>query len=148
MVLLIGKKLMAAQEIVALVPDPGYVPFVAKVQKARTRKGKDYYVLRVTIPKDVAKETDVQPNEYMFFRAKKAMWYHMMDWNQMAATWQMLPPEIKKEVIISGLPNPSSAVITASPSGQQMWPQPFFALAAGSGNLTQLSTAPTESIVE
>lgn len=145
MPILTEMNILAAQLIISVEPDPGYVPFVAKLQKAKTRKGKDYFVLRVIIPKDAAKKIDAKPNEYVFFRAKKAMWYHMMDWNQMAATWQMLPNEIQKEVISSGLPNPSYPIITASPAGQQIGPQQFSALAAGSGNSTPLSTAPTQS---
>jgi hypothetical protein len=94
---------------VMFVPDRSFVTFVAKVQKAKTRKDKDYFVLRATVPKDVAKEIDLQPGDYLFFKAKKAEWYHMLDWKRMENTWQMLPNEIKYRAILEGLPYPESS---------------------------------------
>lgn len=84
-------------------PDPSYVSFVAKIQKAKTRKGKDYYVSRITVPKDLIKKTDAEPGDYLFFKAKKAQWYHMLDWKTMENTWKMLPHEIRQRVILDGL---------------------------------------------
>jgi hypothetical protein len=89
------------------VLDQNYVSFVAKVQRAKTRRDKEYFILRVTIPKQVAKQMGVQPGDYLLLRVKKAMWYHMLDWKEMEATWRMLPEEIKREIILAGLPNPS-----------------------------------------
>lgn len=85
------------------MPDTSGVPFVAKMQKARTRKYKDYFVLRATVPKDVAEKIDARPGDYLFFRAKKAQWYHMLDWRKMENTWKMLPDEIRNRVIMDGL---------------------------------------------
>jgi hypothetical protein len=88
---------------ISVVPDSESVPFVAKMQKAKTRKNKDYFVLRATIPKEVVQKIDVKPGEFLFFRAKKAQWYHMMDWQSMRNTWVMLPQEIRDRVMIDGL---------------------------------------------
>jgi len=52
----------------------GFVIFVAKLQKAKTRKNKDYFVLRATIPKAVAETLDAKAGDYLLFRTKKAQW--------------------------------------------------------------------------
>jgi len=97
------------RSVLVYCPDLGFVPFVAKVQKARTRKNKDYFILRVSVPKDVAKKIDAQAGEYLFFKAKKAEWYHLLDWSKMETTWRMLPPEIRNRAILEGLPCPGAA---------------------------------------
>ena len=89
-----------------ILPSFNYVSFVAKIQKAKTRKGKDYFVLRATVPKDVAERINAKPGDYLFFKARKAEWYHMLDWRQMETTWRMLPSEIKNQAILEGLPYP------------------------------------------
>jgi hypothetical protein len=84
-------------------PDPSFTSFVAKLQKAKTRKDKDYFVLRATIPKEVAEEVDAEPGDYLLFRAKKAQWYHLLDWKAMDDSWKMLPDDIKNRVFMDGL---------------------------------------------
>lgn len=98
-----------------IVPDTSFVAFVAKVQKAKTRKDKDYFVLRATVPKDVAKKIDVQPGDYLFFKVKKAEWYHMLNWENMETTWRMLPTEIKHKAILEGLSYPGATEQMAMP---------------------------------
>ena len=73
------------------------------MQKAKTRKNKDYFVLRATIPKEIVQKTGVKAGEFMFFRAKKAQWYHMMDWKAMTNTWAMLPDDVRRRVVLDGL---------------------------------------------
>lgn len=90
-------------EIMAILPDPSFVGFVAKIQKAKTRKNKDYYVLRTTVPKEIAEKMNVEPGDFLFFKAKKAQWYHMLDWEAMKNTWKILPPEIQSKVVMDGL---------------------------------------------
>jgi hypothetical protein len=90
-------------KIEAFVPDPSYIGFVAKIQKAKTRKNKDYYILRTTVPKEVAEQMHAEPGDFLFFKVKKAEWYHMLDWKAMANTWKMLPTDIQKKVLIDGL---------------------------------------------
>jgi hypothetical protein len=90
-------------KVVKIVPDPSFVTFVAKLQKAKTRKDKDYYILRTTVPKEIAEEIDAMPGDFLFFKAKKAQWYHMLDWETMQNTWRMLPTEIKQKVVMDGL---------------------------------------------
>jgi hypothetical protein len=102
-----------------LLPDPGYAAFVAKTQKVKTRKGKDYFVYRVTIPKDKAEQIGVKPDDYLLFRAKRAQWYHMINWDEMEQTWQMLPDEIRRDVVLSGLPSPGSASFAGLLQGGQ-----------------------------
>jgi hypothetical protein len=97
-----------------IVPEPGYVSFVSKVQKVRTRKDKDYFIFRVTVPKDVAEKSGVQSGEFLFFKAKKAEWYHMLDWSQMQEAWQRLPQETKNRIVLSGLPYPGIVRIAST----------------------------------
>jgi hypothetical protein len=92
---------MAEAEV--YISDTECVPFVAKMQKAKTRKDKDYFVLRATVPKDVVKKINAKPGDYLFFRAKKAQWYHMLDWTKMESTWRMLPIDVKRRVVLDGL---------------------------------------------
>jgi hypothetical protein len=99
---------MGAQRIVSVHPDPGYVSFVAKVQKAKTRKGREYFVLRVTVPKEASEQLEAKPEDFLLFKTKKAQWYHMMNWNEVTNAWGMLPSDIKQEIILSGLPNPEA----------------------------------------
>jgi len=90
--------------MVAAIPsDPTAIPFVAKVQKARTRKNKKYFLLQATIPKEVYEKIGAKAGDYLFFRAKKAEWYHMLDWNAVGKASQMLPGEIRNRLIIDGL---------------------------------------------
>lgn len=88
---------------ITIVPDPESVAFVAKMQKAKTRKNKNYFILRATIPKEIVQKTGVKAGEFMFFRAKKAQWYHMMDWKAMTNTWTMLPDDVRRRVVLDGL---------------------------------------------
>ena len=102
-----------------IFPDPSFATFVAKIQKAKTRKDKDYFVLRATVPKDVAKKIDIKPGDYLFFRVKKAEWYHMLDWEKMETTWRMLPPEIRNQAILEGIPYPEATDQTATLRAQE-----------------------------
>ena len=79
------------------------VPFTVKVQKARTRRGKQYYVLRVTIPKAVQHKLHVRPNDYLFLLAEQAKWYHLVDWTKMPETLQRLPDDLRKVLAASKL---------------------------------------------
>jgi hypothetical protein len=89
--------------MVVMPSDPNSVPFVAKVQKAKTRKNKNYFVLRATIPKEASEKIGAKAGDYLFFKAKKAEWYHMLDWSQMGTTFQMLPNEVRNRLIVDGL---------------------------------------------
>jgi len=125
------------QIVVTVCPDPSYTSFVAKAQKAKTRKGKNYFVLRVTIPKEIAEKIEVGPEDYLLLKAKKAQWYHMVSWMEMGTTWKMLPQNIKEGVTMSGLPNPDLPKLLAAPSNQDMnFPQ----LAAATATDTLMKT--------
>jgi len=102
------------------MPDPSFATFVAKIQKAKTRKDRDYFVLRATVPKDVAKKIDIKPGDYLFFKVKKATWYHMLDWRKMETTWQMLPDQIKYQAIQEGVSYPGATDQTAM-SREDFW---------------------------
>lgn len=90
------------------IPDHSLVTFVSKLQKAKTRKDKDYYVLRTTVPKEIAEKTGAVAGDFLFFKAKKAQWYHMLDWESMQNTWNMLPDEIKQKVVLDGVYSPGT----------------------------------------
>jgi len=86
-----------------IIPDQGFETFVAKVQKVKTRKGKDYFISRITIPKEAINNIELDSGDYLFFKAKKAEWFHMLEWDNMESTWNMLPIETKMEVIRDGI---------------------------------------------
>src|SRR5713226_1418312 len=124
MSVMVAREQRLEQIFVAVYPDPSYTSFVAKAQKAKTRKGKNYFVLRVTIPKEIAEKIEAGPDDFLILKAKKAQWYHMVNWTEMGATWKMLPQNIKEGVTLSGLPNPDLPKLLAAPSNQEMnWPQ-------------------------
>jgi len=97
-----------------IVPERDYMSFVSKIQKVRTRRDKDYFIFRVTVPKDVAEKTGVQAGEFLLFKAKKAEWYHMLDWSQMQEAWQRLPQETQNRIVLSGLPYPGIGQIAST----------------------------------
>ncbi len=94
-----------------IIPDPTFVNFVGKIRKIKTRRDKDYFVMRATIPKEVAEKANVKPGDYLFFRVKKAEWYHMLNWKHMEATWQMLPKEVREKAIKEGIAYPGASEI-------------------------------------
>lgn len=79
--------------------------FVVKVSKIKNNKNRNYYVHRVNIPSEVVEnlKLDSDQDEYLFLKAKKAEWYHMLDWSTMNQTWNKLPTKIKNEIISDGL---------------------------------------------
>ena len=85
-----------------IAEEASFVTFVAKLQKAKTRKDKDYFALRATIPKAIAEKLDVKAGDYLLFRTKKAQWYHLLEWDKMANTWSMMPDEHKTQVTFFG----------------------------------------------
>jgi len=105
------------RERAVIIPKLGFETFVAKLQKAKTRKDKDYFVLRATIPKETAERINAKPGDFLFFQAKKAAWYHMLDWEKMEKTWEMLPPNIRNRIIIEGVPFPGSVDQPILPQG-------------------------------
>jgi len=86
------------------------VVFPAKVYSSKTRKGKDYYVYKVTIPKKVANELGIKTDDYLLLKAMKAEWFHLLSWKEMEPTWTRLPDSIKERIHESGLPVPPSPV--------------------------------------
>lgn len=126
------------EQKVTILPDADYTTFVAKAQKAKTRKDKDYFVLRFTIPKDIAEKIEAAPNDHLLFKARKAKWYEMVSWTDMKATWNMLPSEIKIGVALAGLPNPDMPRLPSASSRQNTdWPQ------LAGATTTDLSLTPT-----
>lgn len=90
-------------KVTVCVPDPSYATFVSKIQKVKTRKGKEYFIMRTTIPKEITGKIKAEAGDYLFFKTKKAEWFHMMDWDAMKNTWNMLPADIRKTIMTDGL---------------------------------------------
>jgi hypothetical protein len=86
------------------------VVFSAKVYSSKSRKGKDYYVYKVTIPKKVANQLGIKTDDYLLLKAMKAEWFHLLNWEQMEPTWTRLPDSIKERIRESGLPVPPSPI--------------------------------------
>ncbi len=102
------------------VPLPALVPFVAKVHRVKTRRGKDYTVLRMTLPKEVGEKLSVGGNDFLFALAQKAQWYHMIDWSQMAEAWNILPPEMRAVLVHYGLISVSGTAESQTLQGQAL----------------------------
>jgi len=90
--------------------DHRFVTFVSKLQKAKTRKDKEYFILRTTMPKEIAEKIDVQAGDFVIFKAKKAEWFNLLDWDQMKDLWAMLPTNVKKQAMMDGTACPSSEI--------------------------------------
>jgi hypothetical protein len=91
------------------------VPFVAKTHFVRTRKGKDYTVIRLTVPKKAAQEMGLKEEDYMFLQGRVAEWYDMIDWNKMQETWARLPAGVQQQILTSGL-GPSGIPVPSVPT--------------------------------
>ena len=77
--------------------------FVSKIGKIKNNKEKEYYVYRINIPSNITKDLDLKQDDHIFIKAKKAEWYHMLDWSTMSKTWSKLPANIQKIIIEDGL---------------------------------------------
>lgn len=77
--------------------------FVSKVSRIKNSKDKEYYVYRINVPSDATKELELKHGDHIFIKAKKAEWYHMLNWDTMSKTWSKLPSDIKKILIEDGL---------------------------------------------
>lgn len=77
--------------------------FVAKVSRIKNKKDKEYYIHRINLPSEVTKELELQNKDYVFLKAKKAEWYHMLEWSTMSPTWNKLPLDTKQKIIDDGL---------------------------------------------
>jgi hypothetical protein len=113
--------------------------FVAKVFKAKTRKGMNYFVYRFNMPKDVGDRLNLVDGDLVFFKANKAQWYHMLDWDKMQKTYQMLPLEIRSKIVESGLFDEAS-LQPVYPSASQPRPGKGF-LAQSSNSVAQYNVA-------
>jgi hypothetical protein len=90
--------------------------FPVKVYASKNRKGKDYFVYKVTIPKKIAKELKIKKDDYLLLKASKAEWFHLLDWGEMQPTWAMLPDHMKTRIRESGLRIPELQVAAPTPS--------------------------------
>lgn len=82
------------------------VAFTAKAKKIRTHKDQDYFVYRITVPKEEAQKLAINDEDYLLILAQKAKWYHMVKWDEMPDTWDLLPEEVKEEVKDLHMPTP------------------------------------------
>ena len=87
----------------------GTETFVAKVTKTRNKKGTDYFIYRLNVPNRVAEQLKMSENDYLVLAAKKAEWYHLIDWSEATNTWVKLPTEIKDKIIEDGLYKPEES---------------------------------------
>lgn len=119
----VTREVLYARETVDLLPGK-LIPFVAKVHRVRTRRGKDYSVLRMTIPKSVRESVGIEHNEFLFLLAQKAEWYHMIDWDKAPEAWARLPQQTRAILQYCGLV--PTAAVGGAPSLTS--PQPALAL--------------------
>jgi hypothetical protein len=113
----------------------GEAVFPVKVYASKSRKGKDYFVYKVTIPKKIAKELKLKKDDYLLLKARKAEWFHLLDWEKMQSTWTMLPDHMKSRVRESGLKVPEFQRIAKI---QSISPRPSI----------QLETIPTSTLLQ
>jgi hypothetical protein len=109
--------------------------FPVKVYASKNRKGKDYFVYKVTIPKKIANELKIKKDDYLLLKASKAEWFHLLDWGEMQPTWTMLPEHMKTRIRESGLKVPEFQVTAPTP------------LLLPKSNI-MLETIPTSTVVE
>ncbi|MEM4165526.1 MAG: hypothetical protein QXJ86_06770 [Nitrososphaerales archaeon] len=76
--------------------------FVAKVSKVKNSRSGRYFVYRFNLPKKIGEKLMLKEGDYVLFKAKKAKWYHLLDWSKMTATYQMLPDELKRKIAEDG----------------------------------------------
>jgi hypothetical protein len=114
---------------IRVVVQDNSLAFVAKPIRVRTRKGRNYHVLRVTIPKVVAERLNLGTDDYLLLRAKVAQWFHLPDWTEMPEIWRRLPREIQSEIVRSNLPHPTQSGALPSPTS----PAGLVAAAGSSG---------------
>ncbi len=79
------------------------VTFVAKPHFVKTRKGKDYTVVRLTIPKEAVVAMGLKQEDFVFLKGRIAEWFEMLNWGKMQATWERLPTDIQGRILSSGL---------------------------------------------
>jgi hypothetical protein len=81
------------------------VYFLSKVYKVKTRTkdNKDYYIYRMNIPKEESDKLQLSKDDYLFVKAAKAKWYHMLNWKEMYKTWNMMPQPLRNEIRQSGV---------------------------------------------
>jgi hypothetical protein len=84
--------------------------FVAKVKKIRNRKGKNYFIYRVNLPASASKDLKIGEEDYLLINARKAEWYHLLDWPTMKKTWDKLPLSVKNDIVTSGLSTPEPVI--------------------------------------
>ncbi|MFZ0891012.1 MAG: hypothetical protein WB778_09110 [Thermoplasmata archaeon] len=84
------------------------IAFVAKPIRVRTRKGKDYHVIRITVPKSVIERLNPESDDYLFLRVKIAQWFQMVNWANLPKVWRKLPHALQREVLASNVFSPST----------------------------------------
>jgi hypothetical protein len=77
--------------------------FVAKPIRVRTRKGKDYHVVRITVPKEIVERLNPKDDDYLLLQARIAQWFHLVDWEKLPNVWKKLPSGLQHEVLVSGV---------------------------------------------
>lgn len=88
--------------------------FVAKTVKVKNSKAKDYFLYRMTIPKAVAEQMELGSQDHLLIKAKKASWFHLLDWSQNDKGWDMLADSAKAEILKLGLPVPTGVIVGPS----------------------------------
>ncbi|MCL5782795.1 MAG: hypothetical protein M1476_02660 [Candidatus Thermoplasmatota archaeon] len=88
------------------IQDNKTVAFTAKAKKVKTHKNQDYFVYRITVPKEEAQKLSIGDEDYLLILAQKAKWYHMLKWDEMSETWNLLPEEVKQEIKDLHMPTP------------------------------------------
>jgi hypothetical protein len=74
--------------------------FAAKLTKSAVRKTEDktYWDLRLRIPNGVARRLKLEPGDYVSVAMRKALWFDLLNWEEMPLTWSMLPESLKKRI--------------------------------------------------
>lgn len=75
----------------------------------------------MNIPKEESDKLQLSNNDYLFVEsAMKAKWYHLLKWEEMSRTWNIMPEQLKDEIRHSGVKVPieqkEPQLIGASPT--------------------------------
>ena len=81
--------------------------FIVKVKKQDYSDRKNaFYEMRAVVPLNVVKGLGLKELDYVIVTAKRAEWFHVVDWLADPIAFDKLPQDIKQKIIESGLPYP------------------------------------------
>ena len=74
------------------------VVIVANVSVIESRKtARSTIPIRITVPTDKARELVLREGDHLLIRARKAKWFHLLDWHEMRDVYEIFSRKIRRE---------------------------------------------------